>query len=114
MKVQTMPKTICKTCLNDTLQWSWTEAFDKFGFGDGDRQVMTEHVAEILRFAGYKVTYEPWGLHNVTITSIKLGRRELIPFDRIVFGYDDPRTYLPDDIIRLLDKALPDEREVAA
>ncbi|MGE0700792.1 MAG: hypothetical protein AB7O57_16955 [Hyphomicrobiaceae bacterium] len=109
-----MPRTICKTCHNATLDWSWTEAFDKFGFGDGDGQVMTEDVAEILRFAGYTVVVEPWGLHNVTIASIKLGGVEQIPFDRITFGYDDPRSYLPADIIRLLDKALPDQGEVVA
>ncbi len=109
-----MPKSICRTCNNATLDWSWTEAFDKFGFNDGDGQVMTEHVADILRFAGYTVLVEPWGFHNVTIASIKLGGVEQIPFDHITFGYDDSRSYLPDDIVALLDRALPDQGEVAA
>ncbi len=86
-----MPKSICRTCNNATLDWSWTEAFDKFGFNDGDGQVMTEHVADILRFAGYTVLVEPWGFHNVTIASIKLGGVEQIPFDHITFGYDEIR-----------------------
>jgi hypothetical protein len=102
----------CPTCFN-TVDWSWEEAFDKFGFGDGDGLVMTEHVADVLRGHGYAVTVEAWGLHNVTIASIKTKNdREVIPFDTIRFGYDDARGYLPKRIIKLLDAAFPDGEEV--
>jgi hypothetical protein len=84
--------------------WSWEEAFDKFGFGDGDGPVMTDIVALVLETAGYTVAYETWGSHNVVIHSIKTAAGdEQIPRDGISFGYDDPRDYLPDAIITLLD-----------
>ena len=85
------------------ITWSWEEAFDKFGFEDGDGAVMTDVVVAVLRDAGYSVTAEPWGSHNITISSIQdASGAELIPTD-IQFGYDDPRDYLPDAIIKLLD-----------
>lgn len=106
-----MSITTCPTCTHDT-HWSWTEAFDKFGFCDGDGIVMTEHVADALRGHGYLVVVKPWGWHNVTIASIKTKKRkELIP-DGIKFGYDDPRGYLPKRIITLLDEAFPEDGQV--
>lgn len=101
----------CPTCGNP-YSWDWEEAFVKFGFGDGEGLVMTEHVAAKLRQAGYAVTIEPWGCHNVTIASIKRDGVELIPFDSINFGYDDPRDYLPAEIIDLLDDAFDEDTEV--
>lgn len=103
----------CPTCFN-TLEWSWEEAFDKFGFGDGDGLVMTEHVAAALRTHGYTVLVEAWGIHNVTIASIKTAAgEELIPFESIEFGYDDARDFLPKHIVSVLDAAFPDGEEVA-
>jgi len=106
-----MSITTCKTCFQDT-HWSWTEAFDKFGFYDGDGLVMTEHVAQALRKKRYTVTTEPWGCHNVVVTSIvsKKGRA-LIPA-RSNLGYDDPLDYLPKRIIKLLDDAFPEDGKV--
>ena len=106
-----MSITTCPTCC-EPHSWSWEEAFDKFGFGDGDGIVMTEHVAKALRKAGYGVTTEPWGCHNVTVTSItnKKGS-ELIP-ETANCGYDEPRDYLPARIIKVLDNAFPDGVEV--
>jgi hypothetical protein len=113
MKATTMPKTCCYACGSD-VDWTWEEAFDKFGFSDGDATIMTEDVADVLRTAGYDVNVEPWGLHNVVIGSIRKGAIEQIPFDRIRFGYDDARTYLPAEIIRLLDAKLPANGEAAS
>lgn len=101
----------CPTCLN-TVDWSWEEAFDKFGFSDG-AFAMTEHVADALHARGYLVEVEAWGIHNVIVASIKTKRgKELIPLDRIQFGYDDARGYLPKRIVKLLDAAFPDGLEV--
>ena len=102
----------CPTCGND-VYWTWEEAFDKFGFNDGDGQVMTERVVDVLDQAGYEATCFRWGAHNEVIHSITKDGTELIPQTAKV-GYDDPRHYLPASIVRLLDRMLPDEREVAA
>jgi len=102
-----MSITQCPACCQET-NWSWTEAFDKFGFNDGDGIVMTGHVAETLSKAGYTVRSEPWGIHNITISSIQRDGLELIP-ENIEYGYDDPLDYLPKDIIDLLNTAYPED-----
>lgn len=85
------------------ITWSWEEAFDKFGFEDGDGPVMTYVVEAVLTDAGYTVIAEAWGMHNVVIQSIKdASGVELISSD-IELGYDDPRDYLPEILITLLD-----------
>jgi hypothetical protein len=85
------------------ITWSWEEAFDKFGFDDGDGPVMTDVVVAVLQDAGYRVTAETWGSHNVVIFSIKdANGAEQIPSD-INLGYDEPRDYLPEAVIALLD-----------
>lgn len=108
-----MPITECDCCGGD-YRWSWTEAFEKFGFNDGDGQVETWQVEAVLAKAGYAVTVEDWGWHNTVIASIKHDGREQIPHDDpgVTFGYDDPRDYLPAEIVTLLDRELP-EPEVA-
>jgi hypothetical protein len=93
--------TTCESC-GTCHQWTWEEAFDKFGFGDGDGLVMTDSVAGVLIGAGYAVESQQWGLHNVVITSIKLDGVEQIP-EGATIGYDDPRSYLPATIVELLD-----------
>jgi hypothetical protein len=100
-----MSITPCPTCGNRH-PWSWEEAFDKFGFDDGDGLVMTDHVADALTANGYAVTAQKWGLHNVVITSIMRDGAELIPENADV-GYADPRDYLPETIIALLDAVFP-------
>lgn len=106
-----MTFTTCDNC-GQRYSWRWEEAFDKFGFNDGDGQVETHTVVETLEAAGYRCKAEGWGLHNTVIVSIK-GRNgeELIPETAIV-GYDEPRDYLPSEIVGLLDRALPELEEV--
>lgn len=103
-----MVEAICERC-GGTLYWDWTEAFAKFGFGDGDGQVETWQVEDALTEAGYAVAVEEWGLHNILITSIKKGDVELIPYDNpsYQFGYDDPRPFFPEELVALLDEKLP-------
>jgi hypothetical protein len=87
---------------------SWEDAFDKFGYDDGDGVIGTYEVERVLIEAGYTVECAQWTLHNVVIESIRKDGVELIPLDNldIAFGYDDPRTYLPADLIELLDRRL--------
>lgn len=103
-----MPIDYCESC-GTRMDWSWEEAFDKFGFNDGDGLVRTEDVAECLREAELSVESDRWGLHNVIIISIKRDGVELLPFHRDDFrlGYDDPRGYLPNELVALLDRKLP-------
>ncbi len=103
-----MAKSTCDTC-GGSLAWSWTEAFDEFGFNDGDGSVETWQVEDVLIQAEYAVTVNGWGLHNTVIASIKSDGVEQIPYGdpTIRFGYDDPRAYLPAKIVNLLDNALP-------
>ena len=102
-----MPISSCHTCGGE-VSWSWEEAFYKFGFMDGDGLVETRAVEDVLVNAGYAVSVEEWGLHNLVIVSIKQGEKELILHEQIKFGYDDPRDYLPATIIELLDHELPE------
>lgn len=87
----------------------WSEAFDKFGYDDGDGVVETPLVAEILENAGYRVKYSRWSPHNTIIYSIKKDGIELMPlghhFWRI--GYDNPTKYLPNTITILLEAKNP-------
>lgn len=100
-----MPRSKCDNC-GGPYDWVWEDAFDKFGFGDGNGQVETATVAHVLTQAGYAVEHEYWGLHNDIISSIKKNGVEQIP-ETAGVGYDDPRKYLPAAIVTLLDERLP-------
>lgn len=100
----------CPTC-GISHEWCWEEAFDKFGFGDGDGLVMTNTVAAALRDKGYRVEVLRWGIHNDIITSIARDAVSWIPQTANV-GYDNPRHYLPQHITALLDKAFPKSSRV--
>ena len=97
-----MTFTTCTCCGGDYF-WIWEDAFNKFGFDDGEGMVMTSVVAHALKGAGYSVERHVWGAHNEVIMSIQKDGIELIPHDRIQHGYDDPRDYLPADVVALLD-----------
>jgi hypothetical protein len=105
-----MSRTNCPTC-SQPHHWRWEEAFCKFGFDDGDGLVMTEAVAEVLRQAGCTVSTHLWGCHNVIITRIERDGVSLIP-DGTTIGYADPRAYLPDGLIELLDSELGEDADV--
>lgn len=108
-----MPVTKCAHC-NSDFQWDWEDAFLKFGFGDGADGYLTGVVANALRSGGYVVKVEAWGIHNEVIDSIAKAGVELIPFQRIRYGYDNPRDYLPKKLVRLLDRLLPANGEAVA
>lgn len=102
-----MPVCECDTCGSE-YHWRWEEAFDKFGFNDGNGQVETWQVEVVLTQAGYTTTVEGWGIHNTVITSIKKNGKELIPYDNPAyrFGYDDPRIFFSEELVELLDREL--------
>ena len=100
-----MPISTCYSCQGD-YAWNWEEAFEKFGFNDGDGLVATSSVIEVLEEPGYTVKAESFSIHNTVITSIIKGDTQFIPESTKV-GYDDPRDYLPRDITALLDEKLP-------
>ena len=106
-----MPKSECDYCGSSDYYWNWEEAFDKFGFNDGDGQVETWTVEGVLVKAGYEVEVNGWGMHNTVIVSIKREGKELISLDdpEVQFGYDGPREYLSEEVVELLDKGLPSE-----
>ena len=103
-----MPITECDNC-GGAYEWRWEEAFEKFGFNDGDGQVETWQVESVLVEAGYTVKVIEWGLHNTIIQSIKKDGFEYMPLEcelNFTVGYDDPRDYLPTQIVQLLDEKL--------
>lgn len=101
-----MPEATCHIC-GSCVAWAWEDAFDKFGFGDGDGVVMTADVIAVLDQAGYDAVSHKWGLHNEVIVSITKDGVEQIPATA-QSGYDDPRQYLPASIIALLDAKFPE------
>lgn len=103
-------RTRCGHC-GAEIGWAWEDAFDKFGYADGDGLVMTPVVAETLQAYGYRVVYGPWGLHNVVITEVSRDGIALIPAGTDI-GYADPRVYLPREIVDLLDRTFASGAEV--
>ena len=90
---------------------NWTEAFEKFGYGDGDDTVYTPEVVSFIESQGYIVESEEWGCHNTVIIGIARettpGTLEDIWLDggdpAYQVGYDDPRPHLPDVLVAALD-----------
>ena len=73
--------------------WEWEEAFDKFGFDDGDGMVFTGLVAKYIESLGYETHYDG-GFHNTYFGSIKdKSGKELLSVmpngDEIDIGYRD-------------------------
>ena len=122
------------------ITWEWEDAFSKFGFGDGDGWNGTHEVVGEIESLGYECETENWGCHNYMIFDIKKdGKSILFPEgkehgehlddwlpeveQRIKsdwahknhvpkpLGYEEPRLYLPDDIIKHLDSVFTDEWE---
>lgn len=93
--------------------WHWVEAFYKFGFNDGDGDVHTEKIVNALCELGYDVLKNRWGLHNTIIYSIRKNEIEILPINnrKYSIGYDDPRNYLPREIIDYLNEIFPAIKE---
>ena len=50
----------------EIIKWTWEEAFQKFGFGDGDAEVHTGLIEHVLEEMGYDYT-DVEGIHNTYI-----------------------------------------------
>jgi len=102
---------VCATCniCGHKYNWEWIEAFSKFGFDDGDDPIETWNVATVLENTGYKTKLWKWGVHNWLIISLVKNGLEFMPVGNSQYrvGYDHPHEYLPEKIIKLLDKAFP-------
>ena len=64
------------------IEWEITEAFSKFGFGDGDGPNFTDEVVSAIEAAGrYRCRTQIWGLHNYGIEAIE---EEVAPDEWVV------------------------------
>lgn len=103
-----MPTEICEYD-GQRYEWTWEEAFQKFGFNDGAMGYLSHEVADVLRNSHLEpeVVVETSAIHNAMVVSIKLGEIEQIPYERpkFHFGRDCPRKYLSDEIVAILDQA---------
>ncbi len=93
-----MPKTV--------LTWTWEEAFQKFGFNDGN-QTQTWRVKAALQAAGY-VCDDMSGWHNTVLVALSA---EVAVWDQgLCDDVDDDaklRASLPPEVVALLDRAFP-------
>lgn len=92
-------------------RWTWEEAFNKFGFDDGndpESENRTEAVAESLYALNCdSVEASRWGMHNYVINSL-MHQGTLYEFD----GHTNPATVLPPEIVAALDKEYEDDSTV--
>ena len=92
--------------MKSTVYWEWEEAFNKFGFGDGDGHNFTDEVEDFLIKLGWNVEPESWGIHNYMIMDVT-GPNGEKPMAKANIGYDCPRTYLPKELVEQLDEKFP-------
>ena len=92
--------------METTIYWQWEEAFDKFGFGDGDGANFTHEVEDFLQGLGWDAVPDCWGIHNYMIMELT-GPNGEKPMADCNVGYDCPRTYLPKELIEKLDEEFP-------
>ena len=91
----------------EVFYWEWEDAFQKFGFGDGDCPCHTQDIIGLLEGTGWECSYVD-GIHNQHIFEMVRGDIK-IEFD----GYEDNsviRNRLPADVVTALDKEFPNEK----
>ena len=88
--------------------WTWDEAFSKFGFDDGENLFNgSDEVASVIEELGYKVSCGNWGNHNYLINGVLKEGTEvnlIETTDDYTMGYSDPRSALPSEVIKRLDE----------
>ena len=98
------------------IDWNWEEAFDKFGFDDGDGLVLTDKVAFYLEELGFEVTTSSWSMHNTIIETLSYNGIDLLKVPTRItrevrvpeLGYDNPRLYLRPGLVAALDAEFRD------
>ena len=95
--------------MKTVIEWEWEEAFEKFGFGDGDGPNFTDEVAEYLEELGYKAECGTAGMHNYMIFNLyDASGKDVLEG----MGQDDNiREILPEDVVAKLDSKFPKELE---
>ena len=86
------------------IHWHWEEAFQKFGFGDGDGWNGTHLVGGALMDLGYSYEAETAGMHNCIIVRLSKDGQEVDLGD--LYYEDDAgvRLGLPKEVVRFLDE----------
>lgn len=89
-----------------TITWSWDEAFDKFGFGDGDGLNFTSDVVAFLETLGYECECSG-GMHNWMIDSVTKEGQTTEFGGSTEKDEDNPRKLLPTAVVKALDINFP-------
>ncbi len=84
--------------------WRWEEAFDRFGFDDGDGYCLTQAVANVLENAGCRCRTARFGAHNTIIHRITLPDGSALDTPH---AKSSARLWLPARLVAMLDNAFP-------
>lgn len=88
------------------VSWDWEDAFSKFGFEE--ERNCTDQVVDVIESLGYECETGGWGCHSLSmIRDVKKAGVSIMP-ETVNMGYDDPRTWLPPDVIARLDEKFKD------
>lgn len=84
--------------------WSWTEAFNKYGFNEGETDTYTFEVSDFLADLGYIIETTS-GIHNTYISSLRSPTGvELLAVNKFNVGIDDAEEQLPDVLVDALNQ----------
>ena len=90
----------------EIIKWTWEEAFQKFGFGDGDAEVHTGLIEHVLEEMGYDYT-DVDGIHNPYIVEVSKDGKT---WETDSYAENDGiRDSLPKDVIKRLDQDFPED-----
>tara|TARA_R100000654_G_scaffold72528_1_gene104442 strand:- start:411 stop:719 length:309 start_codon:yes stop_codon:yes gene_type:complete len=97
------------------IYWKWEEAFDKWGFEDGDGWNGTDLVRTEIeaKFDNLDTWCDTWGCHNFMIMDIRTKDQDATIYEgEPQVGYVCPRTYLPEYLVEFLDEHFTEEAEL--